>query len=62
MLHYLKSEVDELQHELHVINSDGVCLDPKSSQECDVDRKKAMVSELGDILFDVLMLEMIMRR
>jgi len=58
MLHYLKSEVDELHHELDIIKSDDICYWRCYSDK----RKKAMASELGDILFDVLMLEMIMRR
>jgi len=59
MLGYLESEVHELHEEISILKSSVVIGDPAAGS---IVSKDAMVSELGDILFDVLMLEMMMRR
>lgn len=61
MLNFLGSEVKELQEEI-----EGLAAEQKDNAIEDLlptdDRKTAIISELGDLLFDVLMLEMMMRR
>lgn len=61
MLNFLSSEVKELQEEI-----EGFAADQKENAIRDLlptdERKNAIISELGDLLFDVLMLEMMMRR
>ena len=61
MLNFLSSEVKELQEEI-----EGFAADQKENAIGDLlptdERKNAIISELGDLLFDVLMLEMMMRR
>ena len=61
MLNFLSSEVKELQEEI-----EGLAAEQKDNAIEDLlptdDRKTAIISELGDLLFDVLMLEMMMRR
>ena len=52
MVSWLKSEVLELEEELNLCSSSTTMNH----------RKKELVSEMGDILFDVIMLEMILRR
>lgn len=59
MLRYLESEVHELREEILDIKSNAV---HNAAKEESVSVTNAMVSELGDIIFDVLMLEMILRR
>ena len=64
MLVYLESEVHELQEEIISMHSvrDGSDASSGRKHPSYSDRKKAMIAELGDVLFDVLMLEMMMRR
>ena len=61
MLNFLSSEVKELQEEI-----DGLGADREENSTEDLlptdERKSAIISELGDLLFDVLLLEMMMRR
>lgn len=61
MLNFLSSEVKELQEEI-----DGLGADREENSTEDLlstdERKSAIISELGDLIFDVLMLEMMMRR
>ena len=54
MLGWLSSECKELKEEL-------LSLDERSG-ELDGNERKKIVSELGDVLFDALMLEMVCRR
>ena len=54
MLHYLESEIRELREEIVATK--------RCNERAKADQKVAMISELGDVLFDVLMLEMLLRR
>jgi NTP pyrophosphatase (non-canonical NTP hydrolase) len=64
MLAYLESEVHELHEELSFFKSKGVRSDSSLSGNdlSSFHKKKEMIAELGDILFDALMLEMLLRR
>ena len=62
MLNFLESEVHELREELEMVNTDGIDKDKSvNAQEQKFD-SDAILSELGDIFFDALMLEMMLRR
>ena len=64
MLAYLGSEVHELQEEISFLKSKGDRIDSSLSGNdlSSFHKKKEMIAELGDILFDALMLEMLLRR
>ena len=59
MLGALKSEIEELQKEMIKID---VVQKPGNALDSFCDKKTALISEMGDVLFDVLMLEMTIRR
>ena len=60
MMGFLESELKELKDELVIMNSLKTTHHEKINDN--VDNKKEIVSEVGDIIFDVLMLEMAIRR
>lgn len=63
MLAYLESEVHELHEEISFLKSKGVRSDGSLiGNDLSSLHKKEMIAELGDILFDALMLEMLLRR
>jgi len=59
MMGFLESELKELKVELVIMKS---CKTNVEKINNNVDNKKEIVSEVGDIIFDVLMLEMAIRR
>jgi len=59
MMGFLESELKELKDELVIMKSCKTNVEKISNN---VDNKKEIVSEVGDIIFDVLMLEMAIRR
>lgn len=59
MMGFLESELKELREELLIMKSYRT---KKNISNREDDNKKEIVSEVGDILFDVLMLEMTIRR
>lgn len=59
MMGFLESELKELREELVLMKSYRT---KKNISNREDDNKKEIVSEVGDILFDVLMLEMTIRR
>ena len=61
MISWLKSEVLELEEELNLWEKEKD-QSSSSSKRIMSRRQNELVSEMGDILFDVLMLEMILRR
>lgn len=76
MLQWLKSELDEIENELKLLNAWKESCEKKEvnmddSLEKEVEERriseyncliKSLTSEMGDILFDTMMLEMIIRR
>ena len=67
MLSWLSSECTELQDELRLVNNnitynDGYNNNNNIIISINPSVKKRIISELGDVLFDALMLEMICRR
>mmetsp|Transcript_4277 Transcript_4277/g.5555 ORF Transcript_4277/g.5555 Transcript_4277/m.5555 type:complete len:386 (-) Transcript_4277:41-1198(-) len=69
MINWLRSELDELEKELNLFDKIMIKKETLGKEEEDNDNenaiileKSSLISEMGDILFDALMLEMIVRR
>ena len=65
MLGQLKSEMEELQEEMKLIEKSKrkiVTNNAEKVNDSNSMSKTALISEMGDILFDALMLEMTIRR
>mmetsp|Transcript_30809 Transcript_30809/g.35567 ORF Transcript_30809/g.35567 Transcript_30809/m.35567 type:complete len:100 (+) Transcript_30809:121-420(+) len=64
MIEYLESEVKELKNELLPVESvkEASMKEEKNAILSVKGNSRAIVSELGDVIFDVLMLEMMLQR
>ncbi len=62
MLNFLESEVHELREEIERAKTVGTDQDESANAEEQKFDSDAILSELGDIFFDALMLEMMLRR